>query len=82
MGSNKRSDIQPGAVVKVVQKHDQRTGKRTKGTVKDLLTKSPTHPHGIKVRHFGYRLEIIYGSHNVGAQRKADQPGAIAEQGL
>jgi len=50
MGGNKRSDIQPGAVVKVVQKHDQRTGKRTKGTVKDLLTKSPTHPHGIKVR--------------------------------
>jgi len=50
MGGNKRSDIQPGALVKVVQKHDQRTGKRTKGTVKDLLTKSPTHPHGIKVR--------------------------------
>jgi len=50
MGGNKRSDIQPGALVKVVQKHDQRTGKRTKGTVKDLLTKSSTHPHGIKVR--------------------------------
>ena len=36
--------------VLIVLKQDQRTGKLTKGIVKDLLTKSPTHPHGIKVR--------------------------------
>jgi len=34
----------------IIQKQDQRTGKRTRGIVKDILTKSPTHPHGIKVR--------------------------------
>ena len=45
-----RSDIQAGAQVQVVQKRDQRTGRLTQGIVKDLLTKSPTHPHGIKVR--------------------------------
>ena len=50
MGGNRRSDIRPGALVRVVQKHDQRTGKLTEGTVKDILTKSATHPHGIKVR--------------------------------
>lgn len=34
----------------VILKNDQRTGKRTRGIVKELLTSSPTHPHGIKVR--------------------------------
>ena len=50
MDGNRRSDIKPGALVKVVQKHDQRTGKLTEGRVKDILTKSASHPHGIKVR--------------------------------
>ena len=50
MNGNNRSDIKMGAQVKVVQKQDQRTGKLTEGTVLDILTKSPTHPHGIKVR--------------------------------
>lgn len=50
MDGRKRADIKAGALVKVVQKHDQRTGKLTEGTVKDLLTKSSNHPHGIKVR--------------------------------
>ena len=45
-----RSHIKPGMVVLIVLKQDQRTGKLTKGIVKDILTKSPTHPHGIKVR--------------------------------
>jgi len=45
-----RSNIYAGARVQVVQKQDQRTGKLTEGIVKDILTKSPTHPHGIKVR--------------------------------
>ena len=45
-----RSQIKPGMTVMIVLKQDQRTGKLTKGVVKDLLTKSPNHPHGIKVR--------------------------------
>ncbi len=45
-----RKDIRPGLTVDVVLKNDQRTGKRTRGIVKELLTSSPTHPHGIKVR--------------------------------
>ena len=45
-----RSNIKPGLAVLIVLKQDQATGKLTKGIVKDILTKSPTHPHGIKVR--------------------------------
>ena len=44
------ADIKVGARVKVVQKQDQRTGTTTEGVVRDILTKSATHPHGIKVR--------------------------------
>jgi len=46
----KRFDVQIGAVVKIVLKQDQRSGKLTQGIVKNLLTNSPSHPHGIKVR--------------------------------
>ncbi|MCX5809537.1 MAG: YwbE family protein [Proteobacteria bacterium] len=45
-----RSDIKPGIKVSIVLKKDQRTGTLTEGVVKDILTKSPHHPHGIKVR--------------------------------
>ncbi len=45
-----RKNIIPGIKVAIVLKQDQRTGKQTVGTVKDLLTNSPNHPHGIKVR--------------------------------
>ncbi|MCX7572385.1 YwbE family protein [Tumebacillus sp. DT12] len=45
-----RKDIRPGLQVDIVLKQDQRTGKTTRGVVKDILTNSPTHPHGIKVR--------------------------------
>jgi uncharacterized repeat protein (TIGR03833 family) len=45
-----RSEVKPGLEVDIVLKQDQRTGKRTRGIVKDLLTNSPQHPHGIKVR--------------------------------
>jgi uncharacterized repeat protein (TIGR03833 family) len=45
-----RKDVLPGATVKIVLKADQRSGKLTTGVVKDLLTKSSFHPHGIKVR--------------------------------
>lgn len=50
MSAINRSDIKAGTRVQVVQKQDQRTGKLTEGIVKDLLTRSATHPHGIKVR--------------------------------
>lgn len=50
MDARNRSEIRVGASVKVVQKQDQRTGKLTDGRVKDILTKSATHSHGIKVR--------------------------------
>jgi len=49
MGKN-RNDIKPGIRVKIVLKKDQRTGALTEGVVKDLLTNSASHPHGIKVR--------------------------------
>ncbi|WP_139488811.1 YwbE family protein [Brevibacillus dissolubilis] len=45
-----RKDIRPGLAVDIVLKADQRTGKTTRGIVKDILTNSPNHPHGIKVR--------------------------------
>jgi uncharacterized repeat protein (TIGR03833 family) len=45
-----RASIKPGMTVLIVLKQDQPTGKLTKGIVKDILTHSPTHPHGIKVR--------------------------------
>ena len=45
-----RSNIKPGMAVLIVLKQDQPTGKLTKGIVKDILTRSSTHPHGIKVR--------------------------------
>lgn len=46
----KRALLAPGLEVDIVLKQDQRTGKTTRGIVKDILTKSPEHPHGIKVR--------------------------------
>ncbi len=46
----KRADILAGQNVSIVLKQDQRTGKLTQGIVRDILTKSPTHSHGIKVR--------------------------------
>jgi len=45
-----RGNIKPGAKVAVVLKEDQRSGKLTYGVVQDILTRSPSHPHGIKVR--------------------------------
>ncbi|MBI4681349.1 MAG: YwbE family protein [Nitrospirae bacterium] len=50
MDGTRRSDIRPGLRVSIVLKKDQRTGKLTKGIVRDILTNSPAHPHGIKVR--------------------------------
>lgn len=50
MSGQYRKDIGPGLEVDVVLKQDQRTGKRTRGIVKEILTSSSYHPHGIKVR--------------------------------
>jgi len=50
MDGKNRNHIQAGLRVSIVLKEDQRTGARTEGIVKDILTNSPTHPHGIKVR--------------------------------
>ena len=48
-GKNRR-DVSPGITVDIVLKEDQPTGKRTRGEVAAILTNSPQHPHGIKVR--------------------------------
>lgn len=50
MDGRKRADIKAGIAVDIVLKKDQRTGNLTQGVVRDILTKSPHHPHGIKVR--------------------------------
>jgi uncharacterized repeat protein (TIGR03833 family) len=49
MDGQARSNIQPGMRVRVVEKQNQRTGQLTEGIVQRILTKSPQHPHGIKV---------------------------------
>ena len=50
MDGRNRRDIRPGIEVDIVLKKDQRSGELTRGVVKDILTKSANHPHGIKVR--------------------------------
>ena len=50
MNDTNRVIISPGLYVRIVLKKDQRSGKLTEGIVKDILTTSPNHPHGIKVR--------------------------------
>jgi len=50
MTGTRREDLKSGTHVKIVLKEDQRTGELTEGYIKDILTNSPKHPHGIKVR--------------------------------
>jgi uncharacterized repeat protein (TIGR03833 family) len=50
MDPTQRSSIQPGALVAIMLKPDQRSGQLTEGVVRDILTNSSHHPHGIKVR--------------------------------
>lgn len=50
LSGTKRSNIKEGDLVEIVQKHHQRTGEITEGLVTRILTKSPNHPHGIKVK--------------------------------
>jgi uncharacterized repeat protein (TIGR03833 family) len=59
-----RADIRVGQKVAIVVKQDQRSGRLTEGVVRDILTKSATHPHGIKVRlESGLvgRVKLIHG---------------------
>jgi uncharacterized repeat protein (TIGR03833 family) len=64
--SRVRASVRPGMTVLVVAKQDQGTGRTTQGVVKDVLTRSPSHPRGIKVRlqsgQIGRVVEIIGGS--------------------
>jgi len=50
MDGKSRNNVKPGMEVSIVLKEDQRSGELTEGIVKDILTNSPFHPHGIKVR--------------------------------
>jgi uncharacterized repeat protein (TIGR03833 family) len=50
MNGQIRSQIKPGLTVDIILKADQKTGKTTRGVVQAILTNSPSHPHGIKVR--------------------------------
>lgn len=63
MNGQNRKDIKPGLEVYIILKKDQRSGEKTRGIVKDLLTNSSFHPHGIKVRltdgQIGRVCEII-----------------------
>lgn len=68
MDGRDRKDIRPGLTVDIVLKKDQRSGKLTRGVVKDILTKSANHPHGIKVR-------LIDGQ--VGRVKKNHQPEPV-----
>jgi uncharacterized repeat protein (TIGR03833 family) len=73
MDGQKRNTIRPGLRVAIVRKHDQRSGKRTIGVVKDILTSSASHPHGIKVRlqdgQIGRLQEILEGTDSVEPER-------------
>ena len=66
MDGRELRDVRPGAEVAVVLKQDQRTGRLTRGVVRDVLTKSAHHPHGIKVRletgEVGRVREIVRGA--------------------
>jgi uncharacterized repeat protein (TIGR03833 family) len=68
MDGRDRRYIRPGLTVDIVLKKDQRSGKLTRGVVKDILTKSANHPHGIKVR-------LIDGQ--VGRVKKNHQPEPV-----
>ncbi|WML53183.1 YwbE family protein [Neobacillus sp. PS3-12] len=65
MNGQNRKDVLPGMTVDIVLKADQKSGKLTRGIVKDILTNSSTHPHGIKVRltdgQIG-RIQAIYSN--------------------
>ena len=76
MNGQNRKDIKPGLRVYMTQKHDQRTGKRTSGVVKDILTTSAFHSRGIKVRlatgEVGRVQKIVETSHEAAERGSLD----------
>ena len=76
MNGKNRKDIKPGLRVNITQKQNQRSGKLTGGIVKDILTKSAFHPHGIKVRletgEVGRVQEIVETSHEAAERGRLD----------
>ncbi len=72
MAGTRRSEIRLGDTVDVVLKKDQATGKLTRGVVKEILTGSSFHPHGIKVRLFDGKV----GRVKAVISKKSDQPKA------
>ena len=74
MNGKNRKDIKPGLRVNITQKQDQRRGRLTSGIVKDVLTKSTYHPHGIKVRletgEVGRVQEIVEAGPEAATERK------------
>lgn len=64
MNGQNRKDISPGLEVDIVLKTDQRSGKLTRGIVKDILTNSGSHPHGIKVRLTDGQVGRVKEIHN------------------
>lgn len=61
MDGKNRKDINIGSRVNIVQKQDQASGKLTEGVVARILTHSPTHPHGIKVKLVDGRVGRVKG---------------------
>ena len=80
MNGKSRKDITPGLRVNITQKQHQRSGRLTGGIVKDVLTKSAYHPHGIKVRletgEVGRVQEIVVASHEAEAAHQ-DRPDTL-----
>ena len=77
MDGQTRTNIRPGLLVRVVEKQNQRTGKLTEGTVLKVLTKSPQHPHGIKVmldNGIVGRVKEILSSPNPATPRNGRSP--------
>jgi uncharacterized repeat protein (TIGR03833 family) len=76
MNSKNRKYIKPGLKVNITQKPDQRSGRLTSGIVKDILTKSAYHPHGIKVRletgEVGRVQEIVETSREAAERGRRD----------
>lgn len=62
MDGRQRNDVRPGMRVEIILKKDQRTGKRTLGVVKDILTSAAYHPRGIKVRMDDGQIGRVQGA--------------------
>ena len=79
MDGQYRKDIRPGLRVAIVRKQDQRTGRRTIGVVKDILTSAPHHTRGIKVRLTDGQIGRVHEIEPADGTGKAGQPGEGGE---